>query len=341
MKSGFVKTAGFNPPSGGRPAQKLQLNPDDLYIGLDLGATHIAGVITNSKGSINNSKNIEISADEEKDSIIQKILEILDFLLTDIQHKRVIGIGFASPGIIDRQNGISVYAANLSNWQNVPIRQILQGKFGIPVLMEDCSRTMGLAEKVFGCCKDVDNFILMDLGFGIGCAIFNNGVLHTGATFDAGEIGHTIVNSSGKICRCGKRGCLEAIVSGFAISKEYEQRASPARVFDVKEISGLAAGGDVVAQDIIKESGKYIGIATANLINLLNPEIIVFAGGLTKIGDLLLQSIYSAINEYAYQDSLKAVEFKNSVLGDYGGALGADALVMDKVFEFSCLEGKR
>lgn len=336
MKNGFVKTAGFNPSSGGRPSQKLQLNPNQLYIGVDIGATHITGVLVDSIGDVQISENAEVNINEDRDSVIQKILNIVEALLRDSNNKKIVGIGIGIPGVIDRQRGVSVYAANLNNWQNVPIRQILQDKFRIPVLMEDCSRTMGLAEKIFGSCKNVEDFILLDLGFGIGCAIFNNGMLHTGASFNAGEIGHTIVNSNGKICRCGKKGCLETIASGFAIVQEYRQRTSSENVINAKQVSELARGGDVIAQDIIKESGKYLGIATANLINLLNPKHIVVTGGLTKIGDLLLQPMYDAIKEYAYKDSLDAVKFTNSSLGEYGGALGAATLSMNAIFEFPC-----
>ena len=356
LKRKLVIVAGFYPSSGGRRAKKIQLNPDNLYIGIDFGVTHVSGVLTNAWGNILYSQDIKIEKNEASNSIINKIISTIKTLIESAQNKNlfenlvfrnktsgvgqnknILGIGIGVPGLIDRKKEISLYAVYLPQWKNVSVVKILKDKFGLPVFIDDCSRIGAIAEKLFGLAREDDDFVFLDLGIGIGCVFFNRGVLQTGATDSAGQIGHTIVKPGGKLCICGRKGCLESILSGESIPKEYRSKSKNIEVETCKEVAELAKSGDRLAIKIINNAGKYLGIAVSNLINLLNPEKIILGGGLIKIGDLLLEPMKETIKEYAYPELLKPVEIKISNLNDNAGALGAAALAMDKIFKFPFL----
>ncbi|OIN97753.1 hypothetical protein AUJ66_02315 [Candidatus Desantisbacteria bacterium CG1_02_38_46] len=376
LKRKLVIVAGFYPSSGGRRAKKIQLNPDNLYIGIDFGVTHVSGVLTNAWGNILYSQDIKIEKNEASNSIINKIISTIKTLIESAQNKNlfenlvfrnktsgvgqnknlfenlvfrnktsgvgqnknILGIGIGVPGLIDRKKEISLYAVYLPQWKNVSVVKILKDKFGLPVFIDDCSRIGAIAEKLFGLAREDDDFVFLDLGIGIGCVFFNRGVLQTGATDSAGQIGHTIVKPGGKLCICGRKGCLESILSGESIPKEYRSKSKNIEVETCKEVAELAKSGDRLAIKIINNAGKYLGIAVSNLINLLNPEKIILGGGLIKIGDLLLEPMKETIKEYAYPELLKPVEIKISNLNDNAGALGAAVLAMDKIFKFPFLK---
>lgn len=349
LKNGLIKSRGFSSSDGGRPREKLGLNSDYGYIvGIDLGASHLTGIITDFQAFILSRHESEIRYGESKNNVIDRIKGLIVQLMKDagVDKRKILGIGFVVPGIIDQEKGICSYAVNIRGWQNVPIQRILEKKFSIPAYLEDCSRAMALAERWFGIGTEKDNFIFLDLGIGIGCGIISQGKLHYGATLSSGEVGHTIVNIAGRKCRCGKRGCLETVASGAAIPRivRAELRAGKRSTISdmvngrfsritARTVSEAAKEGDRLAKGILKDAGQYLGIAIANLINILNPSTIIIGGRLAKAGEPLLGPMRKSIKRYAVRPSAEIVKISLSELGDDAGSLGAITLVLSRVFK--------
>ena len=333
LKEDLAEDIGFNESGGGRPSEKLSLKTSsNLCVGVDLGSTHVTCALVDIRGNILQSHSYEIVKNEPKRSIINKIILLIDKCSRNTARKNLRGIGLGMPGLFDRRTDILVYAANLPRWKNVPIKKILKNRFKLPVYIENCSRIMTLAEMWYGKCKNMKDFVFLDLGYGIGCGIVNNFELQLGTDFNMGEIGHMVSDMNGKKCGCGHRGCLETIASGRAIAEEYNEQSGSTGI-TAEEVVYKAQQGDKKALKIINKSGKYLGMAVSNLINILNPAVVVLGGKLSKAGNVLLDPMTDTIKEYAYSGSLKHLKIVRSELGDDAGALGAAVLVLRKIFE--------
>ncbi len=349
LKNGLIKSKGFSSSKGGRPREKLELNPGYGYsIGIDLGASHLTGIITDFQASILSRHELEFSYGKSKDDIVEETKKLITQLIKDtkIDKRKILGIGFIVPGVIDQKNGICRYAANIKGWRDVPMRRILEGTFSVSTYLESSSWAMALAERWFGNGRKKNNFIFLDLGIGIGCGIINQGKLHYGATLSAGDIGHTIVEIGGRKCRCGNRGCLETVASGAAIPQIVRSELKAGKKSAISDmvngrlsritartVSEAAKGGDGLAIDVLKNTGQYLGVAVANLINILNPSTIIIGGRLAKAGEPFLAPMKKSIKRYALRTSAEAVEFLQSGLGDDAGSLGAVTLVLNKIFK--------
>ncbi len=349
LEKRLIRSGGFGASRGGRPREMLELNPGYGYsIGIDLGASQLSGILTDFQVSILSRGRLGIGYNRDKDNIIEKIKGLIVRLIKDsgIKKEKILGIGFVVPGIIDQEKRVCRYAVNIKGWRDVPVCRILEEQFSLPTSLEESSRAMAWAERCFGRGRKKDNFIFLDLGIGIGCGIISQGRLHYGATLSAGEIGHTIVELKGRRCRCGNRGCLETVASGAAIPqivnsalKKGKKSIIGAMVkgrlskITARTVAEAAKGGDELAIDTLKKAGQYLGVAVANLINILNPSTIIVGGGLAEAGESLLGPMKESIKRYAVRPSAEVVEIFLSGLGEDAGSLGAVTLVLNKILK--------
>ena len=337
LKESLVKPIGFQASSGGRRGELLDINEDYAHIiGIDLGASHILGVLVNLKAKIIKKEKLEILPRKEgKNKIIKKVLKLCHNLLkTESPDKQIKGIGFVLPGILDREKGISKFSVNLMAWEKVPIKKILEKEFSLPVFLEESSRAMALAENWFGAGRNVDNFISLDLGIGIGMGIILGGKLYYGKTESAGEIGHTTVEEKGRRCHCGKYGCLETIASGLAIAQEAREQThlNPPPI-TAQTVADAAKNNDKFSLEILAKAGKNLGIAVSNIINLFNPELLIIGGGLANSGKPLLVPMKEAIKKYTLPTLVQPTRIVVSKLGEESAALGAATLFLKGIFE--------
>ena len=211
----FIVSDSYEDSGGGRPRELLRLNTELKYsLGIYLSAREIRGVLIDLKGKIIREKIISLTGTQRISYVFSIIRAVKKELLHSISKSKLLGIGFVLPGIIDKERKKIIQASNLSYLEGIDIKERLKRIFKIPVELEDSSRAMALAEKWFGNARDIDNFVFVDLGVGIGCSIISSGRLHYGESLSAGELGHTIVDMKGPPCRCGHRGCLEPIYCG-------------------------------------------------------------------------------------------------------------------------------
>ena len=222
-------------------------------------------------------------------------------------------------------------------------------EFELPIYIEKNIRTMALAEKWFGQARNIDNMVCIGVRSGIGLGIIVDGKLFSGVSESAGEIGHITVDRTGPKCMCGNRGCLQELASGRAIVARIKKRMKNGESSKIDKlvkrnrgeitpeiVIQAAKSGDHAALEIIKETGEYLGLAIADVINLFNPELIILAGSLVSAGELILNRIRETVEERALEVPRKAAKIALSELGDNIGALGAAALIMcesEKVWE--------
>jgi len=307
-------------------------------LAIDLGGTKIFTALISSKGQVMAREYCLTLADEEPQSVINRILSAIDHLLNQrsIDSSQLDSISIAAAGAIDFDKGLITSSPNLPGWHDVPLRDIVKAKYKVNTFLINDASAAVLGEHHFGAGRGVNNLILLAVGTGIGGGIIINGRLYSGASGSAGEIGHITIDVNGPRCNCGNTGCLETLVSGTAVAKEAIKRirqgegSSLTKIVDGKienitaeKVSLAAQGGDSLASEVILKAATYLGIGLANLVNIFNPEMIIIGGGIAKMGDLLLNSARQVVRERAFQLSAQAVQIVPAQLGDDAGVLGA------------------
>jgi glucokinase len=312
------------------------------YLGaVDLGGTKILSMMARRDGCRLAEDRRDTRAGEGPKAGLERIVASLEEALRKarLQRSDLAAVGICSPGPCDIDRGVISSAPNLPRWRDVHIVRHLEERLGVPVRLENDATAAALGEHVYGAGRGCRHMIYITVSTGIGGGLVIDGGLYRGATGVGGEIGHIIIDPDGPLCGCGSRGCLEALASGTAIAaraKELVDQGGSALLARLaREEKGLTAAtvcraaeeGDTASRDIVQQAGRYLGIGLASYVNILNPEIIIIGGGLTKAGDLLLGPARAEMKVRAMQEALKAVELKLAELGDYAGVMGLVALL--------------
>jgi glucokinase-like ROK family protein len=353
IRDGLLTSSGYSSFTGGRRRELLIMNPSFGYIiGIHLDINFLIGIVTDFQSKVLLRERIPISPTETKANLVNKIRKTITFLITkgNIPQDKILGIGFVASGFYDQELGKWLVSVNNLYWRDVPIVSILSQQCQCPIYLEDCSRALALGEKWFGRARNEENFICLDIGAGIGCGIFQKNRLYKGSSNFAGEIGHTIVVPDGDPCSCGNRGCLETVASGWALVKQAKCRISKGEqslirdsingdleAIDADMIFHAAHNGDKLATDLLNVASKYLGIGIANLINLLNPEIIILSGHFSSIEDFSLLSLKEKIRQYAMPESFEKTKVVTSLLGDDAAVMGATTLILDQIFHIETI----
>jgi len=336
--------------SGGRRPIMLKVRGDYYrVIGVYIGSKKIRIITSDLMANIKFKK--EIKYDVENVTI-EYIKEILDKEIIPIiskyksKKKEIIGIGVGIHGIVDSNQGISVMAPNLG-WKNVNISELLYDSYGIPVFIDNNTRTMALGENWFGSGKNASSFFCLNIEYGVGGSFFINDKPINGNSFGAGEIGHTTVDINGEVCSCGNKGCLETVASVKALLKQaYEKYPDNknSAIYKGKEITGVkdinpedlyeaAKQGDELATSLIRKMGENIGIGIANIINILNPELVIINGEIISTGEILLKPIIDTVRKRGFANSVNSTGIVLSKLGNVAYLKGAVVLAAQHIFD--------
>lgn len=346
MKINFIKEAGFGESKGGRPPVMLELNPDAGYIiGINLGPGVIEGIITNLNAKILNEKSLIIK-DIKKGNVIEKLYKVIEDMIesSEIKKNKIIGIGMAVHGVVNSKTGISEFAPYY-HWKKVPIKKLVEDKFGYPVAIDNDVRAMALGESWFGISKNISNFVTINISNGIGSGIMIGNKLYNGVDFSAGEIGHLVVDADGPKCSCGNYGCLESVASNISIVKKakklLKQGAKTSLIdfsngdleaINIKVICEAANKGDKISISILDEVGRYIGIAISNIVNILNPKQVVIVGDLMEAQDIVIRSIKSTVKNLALELPARNIKILPSRLGKDAATIGGITLILSELF---------
>ena len=345
----IVISTGLTKSDEGRRKEHLKINSNRYYsIGIDIGASHISTTLIDLEGNILCEKTYSFRFGLRGSIILEKMMSLTQQLFDEsaVDMKRILGIGFTAPGFFDKEKGIWNLAFNIAEWNTVPIKDILFNNFHTDIYLQDCSRSMALAELWYGEGKDHDNFILVDIGQGIGLGIVINGFLYEGSNLKSGEIGHLIVDPDGRRCTCGNYGCLESVASGTAIAAIVQEKIKAgvsSKVVDlvndhIDEISATdvveaANMNDSLSIEVLKYAGENLGKAISYIINLFNPGLIVLGGQLSKAGAYLIDPLLSTVKKSTLPNLFNDVSIKMSKLGHLSASLGAATIVInDKIF---------
>jgi glucokinase len=274
--------------------------------------------------------------------------ELLEQLVAAVQEVRVaagrelLAVGFGIPSLVDVRTGVAATTVHLP-LRDVAFRDVMAERLGVPVVVDNDANAAMAAEHRVGAARGTRTAALLTLGTGIGGGIVIDGRVVHGACGGAGEWGHMVIESDGPLCTCGNRGCLEQLVSGSALGRAARKAADelPDSGFGRarqagREITGalateLAHDGDPVARDVVASMGHYLGIGLANVVNVLNPEVIVVGGGVIAAGELLLDPARRVVAERALAPSRDQVRIVPTRFGDASGMIGAGLLAMDAV----------
>lgn len=250
-----------------------------------------------------------------------------------------VGIGFGGP--VDHRTGLIRRSHHTQGWEGVALGKEMYSATGLPTFLENDANAAGLGEARFGAGQGADSLLYVNIGTGIGGALVIGGRIHRGAHSNAGEIGHVVINPwRGPVCTCGQRGCLEALASGNALGQAAQRRLQEAPNADSSlaalspdEVTGSSVGeaaqeGDSLALEIIGQAAEYLGLALAGTANVLDPEMIVIGGGVSELGELLLQPTREAFQHYATPPVAANTAIVIAQLGYDAGVIGAAAVAL-------------
>jgi glucokinase len=311
---------------------------DDLILGIDLGGSKILAAVVDPQGTMVSSYESVTPATKGREAIIQCIVDSARGAVEQahIAMSQISAVGVGAAGISNPEAGILFTSPNLPGLREVLLADIIQERLGKKTFIINDANAAALGEFYYGAARDARNFIYITISTGIGGGIVIDGEIYTGAIGIAGEVGHMTIDDNGPICNCGNKGCWETLASGTALSREAKLRISKGVKTSILEYAGgdienvtpraihsAAEKGDKLAKELIAQTGYYVGVGLASLMNIFNPELIVMGGGLSNIGDMLLEPAFKTAEKRAYKEAFQAVRFALAELGGNSGVIGA------------------
>ncbi len=311
------------------------------YIGLDIGGTKILGALYDEKGQVLDKIKAKTYADQGLDKVLDQIYGVIDHLL-EVPDSMVIGIGAGSPGIIQNDSKI-LFSPNIP-FKDFDLGKKIQKKYNLPFVLGNDVNVAMYGEWKASDVKDANNILGIFVGTGIGGALILDKKLYTGQG-GAGEIGHMVLSPGGALCGCGSHGCLEAYASKTGIQKAVQAGIRKGRdsvlekylekdgaIIKSSSIKKAYLKDDPLALEVLDDAVRYLGLATANLINIFHPDLIIFGGGVMEsLGQELLPKILAETRRHAMVGMMNDVVFRMSHLSDDAGIYGAYSLILDKL----------
>ena len=314
-------------------------------IGVDLGGTKImCGALSDDGSRHYAMQSIATQSEQGEDVTVDRMVGLIERVLLDTiaetgaAREDFLGIGIGAPGPLDRERGIVVVAPNLG-WRDFPLRDLIQNRLGLASTLDNDANCATVGEWWQGAAKGARSVVGVTIGTGIGGGIVLDGKLYHGVSDVAGEIGHTTIELNGRYCKCGNYGCLEAYASGPAIAvrarealvREESASLMPSLVdgrlemITAQTVYDASSQGDAVAQEIVRDTARYLGAGVANLLNVLNVECVVIAGGVTAAGEALFGPLRAEVRRRAFKPAVEAARIVPASLPGTAGVVGAVA----------------
>jgi glucokinase-like ROK family protein len=348
MDIGLVSDAGTGRSTGGRAPREVRFHREAAAVaGANLGATSIDIAVTDLAGE-------PLATYEEAWDIARGPEATLDRLETLVEQTvagspvfqaDIVGLGVGLPGPVEFASGRAISPPIMPGWSDYPFRDRLAERFGVHIVVDNDVNTMAIGEQRAGLARGIDDFVFVKVGTGIGAGIFSNGLLHRGADGAAGDIGHIAVESgSAVLCRCGRYGCLEAYAGGAALARQAQEAAMSGQskyLADLPKIPGgsltadhITSGantGDPECLRLLSQAAWRLGKAMSGCVNFFNPSLVVFGGGVSRAGDLLLPGIRKAVLELSLPLATRNLRIDITRLDDTAGTIGAAFAVIDQL----------
>jgi len=315
-------------------------------LGVDIGGTNlVVGAVSEDGQTIQGLRTEPTGAVQGADPVIERIVTMARATIAATREAdsgaEIVGVGIGSPGPVDIATGVVLLTPNLG-WVNMPVRDRIASQLGLPATLDNDANCAMAGEWWVGAARGARHAVTFTLGTGIGGGIVVEGKLLHGASDVAGEIGHITIETNGRRCGCGNDGCLEAYASGPAIARRtLEALAAGADSSltlivggDVAKITAqtvyqAAAAGDPLALEVVQDTAKYLGVGVANLINILNPEVVVICGGVTHAGERLFAPLKREVTRRAFRPAVQACRIVPGALPGTAGVVGAAKVFLD------------
>ncbi|NQD68534.1 ROK family glucokinase [Bacillus haikouensis] len=316
-------------------------------VGVDLGGTTTKIAFLSKYGELLHKWEIPTDKSDNGKNIIVDIAKAIDRKLVELDQtkEKLMGIGMGAPGPVDMSKGIIYEAVNLGWDKNTPLKDLLEVETGLPAVIDNDANCAALGEMWKGAGDGAKDIVCVTLGTGVGGGVITNGDIVHGVRGAGGEIGHiTVVAEGGFQCNCGKTGCLETVASATGVvrlaKEKLDSTALPSalrdrwneyKVISAKDVFDAAGKNDELAQSIVDQLAFYLGMALANLGNVLNPEKIVLGGGVSKAGEILLEPVLNYFEQFSFPTVRTSTQLSIATLGNDAGVIGAAWLVKNKI----------
>ncbi|MFL5459426.1 MAG: ROK family protein, partial [Gemmatimonadales bacterium] len=279
-----------------------------FVLGIDIGGTNlVVGSVAEDGSALHALDSEPTHAEAGQTDVLDRLITLaqrtIERTRKEVRGADIIGVGVGAPGPLDTKRGIVLLTPNLG-WVNLPLRQIIHERLGLPAALDNDANCAVLGEWWMGAARGTRNAIGITIGTGIGGGIIVDGKLYHGASDCAGEIGHTTIDTEGRRCKCGNYGCLEAYASGpniamraveeikaGAVSRLADYVGGDLRQVTAQTVYQAAHDGDQLALEVVNDTAKFLGVGIANLLNVFNPEVVVVCGGVTLAGDRLFDPL--------------------------------------------------
>jgi N-acetylglucosamine repressor len=336
LDEGLVEEIGYGESMGGKAPVLLGIVANSRYlIGLNLAQDRFIGSVVNLRGEIKETVEFPVD-DSDGEQALQLVYKILD-QLTKKEWKPLIGIGIGTPGLVNTREGVVVNAVNL-DWQDLPLANLLETRYSLPVTVLNDSQATAIGEFVYGANHPTEgNLVVITIKHGIGAGILINGGLYQGDGGGAGEIGHIMAQENGTLCRCGQYGCLETVASARAVvqrakalAPEYAE-SDLAKVpenisLDTIEVAWKA--NDSLAEKVVSDAAYYLGTSIASLIGILNIQNIILTGDMARFGEAWLEAIADSMSHAALTRMVQDTKLEFGTLEFRACILGASAFML-------------
>jgi glucokinase-like ROK family protein len=359
LDQGLIVEDGQASAELGRPRIRLKINAARYaVIGVDLARSQIRAIVSDLQGNILHAVSASSTYDHPLEITLTTLTDLLDQLLAECAGvaPRIVGIGVGAPGPLSAAQGLIISPPNFGGWRNVPLKHLLESRFGLPVYIDNDANACALAEGWFGAGRAFEDFIYFAVGTGVGAGIMIGGALHRGVHGIAGEVGHTTVEATGRQCVCGNHGCLELYTSATALvdaacaaikagepSLLADLCAAPAGAAGgperllagptVEQIAAAARAGDPLSRRLLDREIEYLGAAIVSLVNLLDPQAVFLGREVPQAaGDILLEPLANLVAQRAFSVAAERVQIRLATLGRDAPAIGAACLVLQELF---------
>lgn len=327
IEAGYVVEVGAKSSGMGRPHRLLRVAADRYaVIGVKIAPGSVTGVLADLEARVLAHRMRPLTAGHDPAEALDAAVAVVRELVADpTAHGEVLGLGVGLGGHVDTASGRVAHSGVLG-WDNVQVAEPLAAATGLPTVVDNDVNALAIAERWFGAGRDIDSFVLVTTGPGVGCGLLLGGQLYAGSTGLAGELGHIPLQANGVVCDCGNRGCLETVASDRAVLREIA--AHGGSITDIGEAIAAARSGDERALAAFKTMGTALGLGLATVCNLFNPQRIVLTGERASAFDLFGSACEKSWREHAFSTAAQDCELVVDEADDLMWARGAGCLVI-------------
>jgi predicted NBD/HSP70 family sugar kinase len=297
-------------------------------VGLDIGVNYIRGVLTNLRGVVAAESELALGR-HDPDSVLEEAFRCIDGLIGQAPSSAygITGIGVGVPGLVD-DTGTVLFAPNLQ-WRDVPLRRMLADRYGVPISIDNEANAGALGERIFGAGRSIDNLVYVSVGIGIGTGLILHKELYKGASGFSGEMGHLSVEAFGKPCTCGNRGCWEMYASERALL----EKAAGLGFDHLESLLAGAQSGRKDVQELLKETGEYLGIGIANIVNVFNPDAVIIGNRMSRARNWIEPVLRRTVVQRSLGFHLRSVQLLFAELGQRSAVMGAAQMAIAGFFD--------